>query len=55
MMHQRTQELPVTMEAPGMKGHNAIWGGMAIGYLFSPEQEFRVVSEHIARQTGQSA
>ena len=35
-MHQRTQELPVTMEAPGMKGHNAIWGDMAIGYLELP-------------------
>ncbi len=35
-MHQRTQELPVTMKAPGMKVHNAFWGGMAIGYLELP-------------------
>ena len=35
-MHQLTQDLPVTMEAPGMKVHNANWGGMVVGYFELP-------------------
>jgi hypothetical protein len=35
-MHQLTQDLPVTMEATGMKIHNATWGGMVIGYIELP-------------------
>ena len=35
-MHQRTQDLPVSMEAPGMKVHNDSWGGMVVGYFELP-------------------
>ena len=35
-MHQLTQELPVTMEAPGTKMSDANWGGMAVGYRELP-------------------
>ncbi len=35
-MHHLTQNLPVTMEAPGMKIHNVTWGGMVIGYIELP-------------------
>ncbi len=36
IMHQLTHDLPVTMEAPGTKVHNATWGGMAVGYVDMP-------------------
>lgn len=35
-MRQLTQDLPVTMEAPGLTMRNAEWGGMVIGYLELP-------------------
>jgi hypothetical protein len=36
-MHQLKQDLPVTMEAPGTKMHNASgWGGMVVGYIELP-------------------
>jgi hypothetical protein len=35
-MRQLTQDLPVAMEGPGMKIHNAQWGDMVIGYLELP-------------------
>ena len=35
-MHQLTQDLPVTMEAPGTKVHNANYGGMVVGYIELP-------------------
>lgn len=36
IMRQLMQDLPVTMEAPGTKVHNANWGGMVVGYLELP-------------------
>ena len=36
IMHQLTHDLPVTMEAPGTKVHNANWGGMVVGYVELP-------------------
>ena len=35
-MRERTRDLPVAMEAPGMTVRNVIWGGIAIGYLELP-------------------
>lgn len=35
-MHQLTRDLPVMMEAPGTKVHNANLGGMAVGYIELP-------------------
>ncbi len=35
-MRERTRDLPVAMEAPGMTVRNLIWGEIAIGYLELP-------------------
>lgn len=35
-MNQYKQDLPVTMEAPGTKIHNANWGNMVVGYVELP-------------------
>lgn len=35
-MRQLTTDLPVTNEAPGLRIHNAEWGGMVVGYIEVP-------------------
>jgi hypothetical protein len=35
-MRQLTTDLPLTNEAPGLRIHNAEWGGMVIGYIEVP-------------------
>ena len=35
-MHKMTEELPVSMEAPGTKMANVEWGGMVVNYVELP-------------------